>query len=319
MSLHPSFALKPSRCGCSVIGLRELETQKPPSDWRARADSDADSVVEVVDPAMSATVTQEIMSSAFVTSMFMVPSSDDEEGPHDSPAPVPAPVVPPSTPLELLEALVDGRASLELPESYWKGYDLSNSLGLGDIGSIPVGPCDTAAVPVAHLADTGYAVCQPDSLFSDSVCPALVAAVRKLTEDGWPPIFVFVFDALWVYVAKYVQASMGAILGQSCLLEPSIYCWSLSSGCKAGESFTLPHRDYPYTEAFDSAGRPSIMNVWVPLTPATLDNGCMYVLPREFDPLFDQPDHPNHLKCALPGPGQGEVRAHGLTGVPVRL
>lgn len=28
------------------------------------------------------------------------------------------------------------------------------------------------------------------------------------------------------------------------------------------------------------SGRPVIMNVWVPITDATLDNGCMYVLPK---------------------------------------
>jgi ectoine hydroxylase-related dioxygenase (phytanoyl-CoA dioxygenase family) len=59
-----------------------------------------------------------------------------------------------------------------------------------------------------------------------------------------------------------------------------VYCWALSTGSKAGESFTLPHRDYPFSEAFDGKGRPAIMNVWVPITDATLDNGCMYVVPK---------------------------------------
>ena len=136
----------------------------------------------------------------------------------------------------------------------------------------------------------------------------LGTVIRALAAAGWPPVFVFVFDDLWRYIAEHVWSCMTPVLGTTCVLEPSIYAWALSVGRKSGESFTLPHRDYPYSEAFDSRGRPAIVNVWVPITDATLDNGCMYVLPKEFDPLFHLPEHPLHLKCAIPGPRDDEVR-----------
>jgi ectoine hydroxylase-related dioxygenase (phytanoyl-CoA dioxygenase family) len=63
-------------------------------------------------------------------------------------------------------------------------------------------------------------------------------------------------------------------------LEPSVYAWALGRGQRSGESFNLPHRDYPHSEAFDAAMRPCIVNVWVPLNDATVDNGCMYALPK---------------------------------------
>jgi hypothetical protein len=37
---------------------------------------------------------------------------------------------------------------------------------------------------------------------------------------------------------------------------------------------------------------------WLPLTDATLDSGCLYVVPRESDPLWDDHEHPDHLKPA---------------------
>ena len=37
---------------------------------------------------------------------------------------------------------------------------------------------------------------------------------------------------------------------------------------------------------------------WVPLTDATLDTGCLHVVPRDADRLFDEPEHPDHLRPA---------------------
>lgn len=135
------------------------------------------------------------------------------------------------------------------------------------------------------------------------------------------------FDETWQLVDKLFDV-MELVLGKDCVMEASIFLWSLRRNAPVaptkqpadelktsvrpqqkyiGGNFGLPHRDYPYNECFTAAGEPHLMNVWVPLTDATLDNGCMYVLPREFDPLFDQPDHPNHLKCATPGQSTDEV------------
>lgn len=48
-----------------------------------------------------------------------------------------------------------------------------------------------------------------------------------------------------------------------------------------GNSFALPHRDFNFTESNDPDGRPKMLSIWVPVTDATLNNGCMYVLPGE--------------------------------------
>ena len=38
-----------------------------------------------------------------------------------------------------------------------------------------------------------------------------------------------------------------------------------------------------------------MLSLWCPLTDVTPDNGCMFVLPKEHDPLLHAPAHPKHL------------------------
>ena len=75
-----------------------------------------------------------------------------------------------------------------------------------------------------------------------------------------------------------------------------------------GDAFATPHRDYSAKEAWSndvwsrgttgSLGTPKLVCVWVPLTDATLDTGCLHVVPRDADRLFDEPEHPDHLRPA---------------------
>jgi hypothetical protein len=60
----------------------------------------------------------------------------------------------------------------------------------------------------------------------------------------------------------------------------------------------LPHRDYTYAETADAEGAPRLLSVWIPLNDITLDNGCMYVVPKEFDFNFDR-DHVHEHKQVI--------------------
>ena len=42
-------------------------------------------------------------------------------------------------------------------------------------------------------------------------------------------------------------------------------------------------------------GGQTMLSLWCPLTDVTPDNGCMFVLPKEHDPLLHAPAHPKHL------------------------
>jgi len=129
------------------------------------------------------------------------------------------------------------------------------------------------------------------------------------------------------------------LLGVDCVLDPaSAFAWSLKATGKStfprdgefrswqnavsrlnstvpkerdeeghrgfGSSFGLPHRDYSAAESLHHEGEnekesPAILTVWIPLNDATLDNGCMYVVPREFDTDFARTDnHHAHMNPA---------------------
>jgi hypothetical protein len=144
----------------------------------------------------------------------------------------------------------------------------------------------------------------------------LAAAMDSLKCAGWPPVFVYMYDQAWQLISQ-LWSVMEGFLGADCVLEPSFFAWSVGplkpeSG-NVGSNFGLPHRDYPASEALYAAGegpegvvggtqQPKLLSVWVPLNDATLDNGCMYAVPREFDANFDKSDDQAHMRSA------GEVR-----------
>ena len=113
--------------------------------------------------------------------------------------------------------------------------------------------------------------------------------------------------------------SQEGFLGSDCVLEPSFFAWYVGpldpKRGNVGSNFGLPHRDYPASEALFAPGeapddaaapgcarKPKLLSVWVPLNAATLDNGCMYAVPREFDHNFEKHEDQAHMRSA------GEVR-----------
>jgi len=54
----------------------------------------------------------------------------------------------------------------------------------------------------------------------------LRAAVRALQAAGWPPVFAFVYDEAWWLLRRAVK-QCAAVLGEDCVLEPSLYAYSL--------------------------------------------------------------------------------------------
>jgi hypothetical protein len=134
----------------------------------------------------------------------------------------------------------------------------------------------------------------------------------RLRQYGLPPVFIFVFDAAWLMLRQMFEVASSA-LGSDCVMDDTFFAWLLRpratavSGSSAentenhiGGNFGLPHRDFSFTESNLPDGTPKVVNVWVPVTDSTVDNGCMHVLPKEYDAYFNEPSHYNHLRAALP-------------------
>lgn len=174
--------------------------------------------------------------------------------------------------------------------------------GAGAADPLCVAGCAAAAAVVAaEVLRRGYSVCgaacaPPEALAS------LVSAARALRDGGWPPAALLLADALWAAVLPAFDAA-ASILGDDCVVDESAFVFALSSDGdgdvvplssgggddvgrrgqalaqhrRCGQNFSLPHRDYTYNEAMDERG-PSILSVWIPLTDATILNGCLYMV-----------------------------------------
>lgn len=141
---------------------------------------------------------------------------------------------------------------------------------------------DGAAVRAA-VWDEGYFTTGP------TIPAALIARCRDAIElvrsAGAPPLAAFVFDALWE-VSTLLGDHATAAFGGPARLLPAFWAWRLEPDDARGWD---PHRDRG-SPAIDDRGRPEAIATWIPLTDATVDNGCMYVVPAPWDPLYPNPD-----------------------------
>jgi len=135
-------------------------------------------------------------------------------------------------------------------------------------------------------------------------------------------------DEAW-RLAAHVQDAIGQLLAPvagdkwAWHLEPSVAAFLLDSGHKdgngkrLGNNFPSPHRDHSYSASFDSEGHPKMVSVWVPLTDVEVDSGCMYVVPREFDPVFKNDSAYEHMQ--LLAEASASVEAELAEDGPSRL
>jgi hypothetical protein len=230
---------------------------------------------------------------------------------------------PPQRLRRALELLQDGDASAVAPEvlseEFWRA-----ALGRRGLEPRPPPTSGDLAVPDAALARMrdaidrrGYGALRPTAAADGEAWawPETVAAeiawLREaacaLRARGWPPAFVFVFDAAWRIVDR-MWAPMEAALGEGCAMDPSVFCWIArvaedggGGGATApvGGNFGMPHRDFTHLASTAADGSATVLSVWVPLCAVDADNGCMMVVPRQLDRHFEKRYAYAHMRPAL--------------------
>jgi hypothetical protein len=138
---------------------------------------------------------------------------------------------------------------------------------------------------VADIREEGY-------FKIENVLPALplqplVSAIETLRDDHWPVTFSYVYDEYWIKLQELSEV-LSKILGANYKLMPTVYTFCVAPG-GTGAGF-LPHRDRSRRKLLRPDGHTVAMNVWISLTDATPDTGCIYLLPIQYDPNF-----PNNL------------------------
>jgi hypothetical protein len=157
--------------------------------------------------------------------------------------------------------------------SYWSALNPQLSI---DSGAAPK-TVERVSLDVSELqtlrskyGQEGFFQTQP--ILTPSALERLTECVEVLRRENWPPVFAFVYDELWLATrTPYVLRLLENILGQGYRQTSHVWCHYVREG--RGEGGWPPHVD-----GFREEKR---ITVWIPLSDATLDNGCIYVVPRD--------------------------------------
>jgi hypothetical protein len=114
------------------------------------------------------------------------------------------------------------------------------------------------------------------------LAPRLADAVETCARLDIPPPFIFLFDETWAsFYALHPMLSF--FLGANYKVLPDFWTWRLDP--KRADAGWRPHRDKGRM-ALAADGGPASLTVWIPLTESMPQNGCMYLLPANRDPVY---------------------------------
>ena len=130
--------------------------------------------------------------------------------------------------------------------------------------------------------------------------PDMADGVRRLTEAGWPPSFLLMYDEPWVMAAQLKHLIL-MTSGNRLIFDFAMFHVG-SQKTPAGEADELdgassrgwpPHRDRGLdstTGAFRNDGTPQYCTTWVALTDATPYSSCLMCIPKQHDPGYGDGD-----------------------------
>ena len=172
----------------------------------------------------------------------------------------------------LSPAEVDAYTRNALDQNYWRRLNPRLSIGVESDTVLYTNRIEQSAV-AAHAGQfqrEGYFQTAP--ALDSALVGWLRGAVETLRDEQWPPVFSFVYDEFWQIVrTPPIVRLLSSILGPGYRQNSLIWTFYVPSvkGARGWE----PHAD-------GSVPEPRV-TVWVPFTDATLDNGCMYVIPLD--------------------------------------
>ena len=114
----------------------------------------------------------------------------------------------------------------------------------------------------------------------------MVNAVRSLSNADLSPAFAIVYDEFWIPYYR-LHFMLSGLLGDGYRLLPDFWVWNIDP--KKGGAGWTPHRDKGRRALFPD-GSPKAVTVWIPLSPATPLNSCMYIVPAMHDPTYGTED-----------------------------
>jgi ectoine hydroxylase-related dioxygenase (phytanoyl-CoA dioxygenase family) len=105
-------------------------------------------------------------------------------------------------------------------------------------------------------------------------------AIETLDTNGILPVFITLFDEYWALV-KQLSPILELSLGKQFQWMPDVWAWNI----KANTRGWPPHRDRT-DPCLRPDGSPQSVTMWVSITEATPENGCMYIVPAQWDKYY---------------------------------
>jgi hypothetical protein len=112
----------------------------------------------------------------------------------------------------------------------------------------------------------------------DEQVALLLEAVRGVRQRGLPAVFAFLYPEVWSALASpLLEARAKALLGDGVRQLPR--AWITIVRPVEGARGWEPHLDAARPARVMPDGRDERLTIWLPLTDATVDNGCMHIVP----------------------------------------
>ena len=124
-------------------------------------------------------------------------------------------------------------------------------------------------------------------LLDKSETDAIRDGIFSLVNKKLPPVFIYIYDQPWALFERLYPV-IQLFLGDRFSLLPNLWAWHIPP--IKGASGWPAHTDCSAETRFESPdGGATLMSMslWVPLTNATIENGCMAVLPRSREILYN--------------------------------
>ena len=174
---------------------------------------------------------------------------------------------------QLDQGAVEERVRCCASAGYWTSLCPGLSIGaratpLEEVTSGPGASSDAAR----HIRGEGYGTVPV--FLPRPVLARMNGAIEAVNAAGWPSVFAWVFDDFWSAArTTAVRSLLDAALGPGAWQVPHV--WVHVVPAVGGARGWGPHKDGGLAR-----GSRAHLSVWIALTDAHVDNGCIYVLPR---------------------------------------
>src|SRR5262249_23746201 len=119
-----------------------------------------------------------------------------------------------------------------------------------------------------ELREHGYF--EGDAILATGLVARIRAGIERLRRAGWPAVFVYVYDEAWAIApGPSLRRLLSKALGRHYTQKPNVWAHNIQPGTRGWG---------PHVDGFEGADR---LSLWIPLSEATIQNGCMFLVPRD--------------------------------------